>query len=72
MLLVLNYSRRSITCCCGAGSAAQPVRGDQEVHRGPHHQDLLQPGADGEGENLPGQTQHYPRQIVISAVQCDI
>ncbi len=44
------------------GSSPEPVRGDQEVHRGTDHQDLLQPRADGEGEDLSRQAQHYPRQ----------
>ncbi len=44
------------------GSSPEPVRGDQEVHRGTDHQDLLQPRADGEGEDLSRQAQHYSRQ----------
>ncbi len=44
------------------GSSPEPVRGDQKVHRGTDHQDLLQPRADGEGEDLPRQAQHYSRQ----------
>ncbi len=52
------------------GSSPEPVRGDQEVHRGTDHQDLLQPRADGEGEDLSRQAQHYSRQAarVISVL----
>ena len=33
--------------------AAQPVRGDKEVHSRPHHQDELGAGVPREGEDLP-------------------
>ena len=41
--------------------AAQPVRGHQEVHCRPHHQDELRSGSSGERKNIPQQTQHDSR-----------
>ena len=36
------------------------MRGNQKVHRGPHHQDLLRPRGDGEGEGVLEQAQSHP------------
>jgi len=41
--------------------ATKPVRGHQEVHRRPYHQDQLRPRSSGKRKDIPQQTEHDSR-----------